>query len=161
MMSMMRDCTSTVSSYFMRSQKRTYATDAAKNAIVTAVHNKSCMANLLGRFREAARRTSEGYSLPVSTWDTSSLSDRIHFYKFTMPGRVEFCKVNHHVRWPSAASFTTAIRTRTKNVTAPIDNIASATFITSPTNFSPTTRRTHWTTSRVRTGSRIHKEFVK
>ena len=83
------------SSYFMRSQKRTYATDAAKNAIVTAIQRTSCMANLLDRFREVARLTSKGYSFPASTWDVSGLKDRFHFYKFAkFPGWFELRKID-------------------------------------------------------------------
>jgi len=82
-------------SYLMRSQKRTYAIEAAKNAIVTTIQTRSCMANLLDRFREVARLTSKCYSLPASTWDVSGLSDRFHFYKFaTCPGRLELRKIN-------------------------------------------------------------------
>jgi hypothetical protein len=38
---------SITSSYFMRSQKRTYAIDPAKNMIVTTTHKTSCMGDLL------------------------------------------------------------------------------------------------------------------
>ena len=47
MMSMTTDCMSIIFPYFMRSQNRTYATDTAKNAIVTAIQRTSCMGNLL------------------------------------------------------------------------------------------------------------------
>jgi hypothetical protein len=43
MMSMMIDWVSMTFSYFMRSQNRTYATDSAKKAIVTAIQRTSCI----------------------------------------------------------------------------------------------------------------------
>jgi hypothetical protein len=78
------------SSYFMRSQKRTYATDAAKNTIVTAIQSTSCMGNLLGQFRDRATPKSESHPFASSGWTLSLAEFGIHFYEFSaLPGQID------------------------------------------------------------------------
>jgi hypothetical protein len=78
----------------MRSQKRTYATDAAKNAIVTAIQRTSCIGISWGGF---VIRIAESESNPLvrsvrSAWP---LRFSIHFYELSEPpGRFEPGKVN-------------------------------------------------------------------
>jgi len=93
--------------YFMRSQKRTYATDAAKNAMVTAIQRTSCMGKSPLVFRNPASLKSESDSLAGSERDFSQLHFRIHFYELCPPpGRIELRKVNvHGAGWRSHSFF--------------------------------------------------------
>jgi len=68
----------------MRSQKRTYATDRAKNTIVTAIHNTSCIGSLLSWFCYATWRKSEGNTLVIFL-RASLLIPRIHCDKLSSP----------------------------------------------------------------------------
>src|ERR1700693_5428290 len=100
MMSMMRDCMSMTSSYFMRSQKRTYAIDPAKNMIVTTTHKTSCMVTSSANF--VMSRQSEGHPLAGSCRNPSCLGLSSHFYQFaSLPGWFEFRKVNYDAGRPT------------------------------------------------------------
>jgi hypothetical protein len=59
------------------------------------------------------------------------------------------------------SSLSKAVKKRSKNITAPMHNIASAIPMSSPACSSLQGFRIHWTTVYVRAGTRIHKEFVR
>jgi hypothetical protein len=85
-------------SYFKRSQKRTYAIDAAKNTIVTAIHRTSCISNLLNQSHDGAWLTSERNPFVRSQRDSSQWSLELHGNEFSAPPRSELRKVNPD--WP-------------------------------------------------------------
>jgi hypothetical protein len=101
----MSDCTSMILSYldfsylrlpfyFMRSQKRTYTTDAAKNAMVTVIQRTSCIGissgGLVIRMAE-----SESNAFVGSVRNAWPLGFNTHFYELSAPpGRIELCELN-------------------------------------------------------------------
>jgi hypothetical protein len=82
--------------YFMRSQNCTYAIEAAKNAMVTAIQRTSCMGTLPCRFLDPVPLKSDYFSLAASGRNCFRLN--IHFYEFASPGRIELRKVNLYRR---------------------------------------------------------------
>jgi hypothetical protein len=78
----------------MRSQKRTYATDTAKNATVTVIQRTSCTGISSGAFCEPDLE-SESNAFVGSVRSAWPLHFSTHFYELSaLPGRAELCKVN-------------------------------------------------------------------
>jgi hypothetical protein len=80
----------------MRSQKRTYAIDAAKNAIVTEIHKTSCMGYLLEPISRTASLISNGFPRAAAC-GCSPFQLSIYFYELaTAPRRIELRDVDSH-----------------------------------------------------------------
>jgi hypothetical protein len=76
----------------MRSQNCTYAIEAAKNAIVTAIQRTSCMGALSYRLLDPALLKSDYFSLAAAGWNRFWRDS--HFYEFASPGGIELRKMN-------------------------------------------------------------------
>jgi hypothetical protein len=147
----------------MRLQKRTYATDAAKNAIVTAIQRTSCIGISSGGF---VIRIAESESNPLVRSERSAgpLSFNTHFYELSpTAGRTELRKVNLYgtSRRPHCFSDESCQHAQQESHRADAQDGQRNSHGVTGAPVAENCCRGNCSSPRVRAESKVHKEFVR